>query len=525
MIGAPLSGGPAPRGAEAAMTRLARGGTANLLGSAVSALCQFAVVLTVARLYRADEAGRFFATTAAFLIVLAVVQLGADQGVLRFVAWHLARGDGHHTGRILRLGAVPMLVASVAGAAILALLAGPVADLVGSGSDPGGAAMVRVLALALPVAAAYELLLAATVGFGTMRPTVLVERLLRPVLQAAAVLSVGVLGLGSQALAWAWGAPYVLALGCAAYALRRTMRASIARSQPSAAADSTGSGRSLGSEFWAYTGPRAAARICQVVLQRFDVILVAALVGPGLAAVYTAATRFIALGQLANQALAQVISPQLAAMLARDERAGAEFVLRRATQWLVALAWPGYLALIVLAPWFMGIFGPAYEVGASSLVVLGVAMLVGSAAGPLDVALLMAGRSSVSLLNMVVALAVDVIGCLLLVPRIGILGAAVAWAAAIVVRNGLAVLQARRLLAMTATSRELSELSVAALLCCALVPVPLALSGAPTLLVVLAVGAGTGLYLGWLWRRRSRLGLDAGVRLPDRRAGPEPAAP
>lgn len=499
------------------MTRLARGGTANLAGSAVSALCQFAVVLTVARLYTADEAGRFFATTAAFLIVLAVVQLGADQGVMRFIAWHRARGDGHRARRVLLLGATPMVVTSVAVAATVVLLAGQLTDLVGSAGNDEVTAIVRVLALALPVAATYELLLAATVGFDTMRPTVLVERLLRPALQAAAVLSVGLLGLGSAALAWAWAAPYLLALGCAAYALRRSVRASdarLARLAPTPApADVASEQRSLGVEFWSYTGPRAVARICQVVLQRFDIILVAALVGPGPAAVYTAATRFIALGQLANHALAQVISPQLAAMLARDERAGAEFVLRRATQWLVALAWPGYLALIALAPWFMGIFGPAYEVGASSLVVLGVAMLVATAAGPLDVALLMAGRSTVSLVNMVVALAVDVIGCVLLVPRIGILGAAVAWAAAIVVRNGLAVLQAKRLVAMTASSRELFELSVVAVLCCALVPLPLALSGAPTLLVVVAVIAGTALYLGWLWRRRSRLGLGARDRV------------
>lgn len=494
------------------MARLARGGTASLLGSGVSALCQFVIVLTVARLYSAAEAGRLFATTAVFLIVVAVVQLGADQGVMRFVAWHRARGDEHHVRRVLLLGIVPVAGTSVAGAAAMIVLAGPLAGLVSDGSSNDAMGMLRILALILPVAAGYELLLAATRGFGTMRPTVVVERLLRPVAQAVAILAVGLAGLGSQALVWAWGAPYLLAIVCAAYSLRRIMRASSDRSAPLRTADEPhpiARGRSLGAEFWAFTGPRAAARICQVVLQRFDIILVAALVGPEPAAIYTAASRFIALGQLANQALQQVISPQLTEMLARDERAGAEFMLRRATQWLVALAWPAYLAMMVLAPWLMAVFGPGYEAGAPTLVILAGAMLVATAAGPVDVALLMAGRSTVSLLNMVIALAIDVAGCLLLVPSIGILGAAIAWASATVVRNGLAVLQTRRLLAMTATSRELSEVSVAAVVCCALVPVPLALAGASAPLVGGAVGVGTAAYLVLLWRRRASLGLTA----------------
>lgn len=516
MTGAsPFGGGPvpgqAPRGAEAALNRLVRHGTANLLGAAASALSQFAVVLAVVRLYGADDAGRLFATTAAFFIVLALVQLGADQGVMRFVAWHRARGDEQLARQVLWWSGVPVIVISVVGMASMLVLAAPLADLVSQGSGSDVVAMLRVLALVLPFAAAYELVLAATRGFGTMRPTVLLERLLRPALQPVAIVVVGVAGLGTTALAWAWAAPYLVALCGAAYALHRVVTGPADRSSaPPAVQDlrPLPPSRSVGAEFWAFTGPRAAAKIFQVALQRVDIIVVAALLGPAPAAVYTAASRLIALGLLANQALQQVISPQFAAMLARDELAGTELLLRRATQWLTAMAWPGYLALMVLAPWFMGIFGAGFAVGASSVVVLAVAMVLATAAGPVDVLLLMAGRSTVSLINMIVALAVDVIGCLLLVPRIGILGAAIAWAAAIVVRNGLAIAQARRLLAMTAGSRELLELSLAALGCCALVPVPLAIAGADPVLIGLSLAVGVGGYLALLWRGRARLGLD-----------------
>jgi len=55
----------------------------------------------------------------------------------------------------------------------------------------------------------------------------------------------------------------------------------------------------------------------------------------------------------------------------------------------------------------------------------------------------MAGGSGRSLLNNALALAVDLVLDILLIPSMGMLGAAIGWAAAIVVRNVLPLLQVR----------------------------------------------------------------------------------
>ncbi len=70
-------------------------------------------------------------------------------------------------------------------------------------------------------------------------------------------------------------------------------------------------GASLAREFWAYTAPRAIARVTQTALKRSDIVLVAALASPADAALYTAATRFIVLGQLFVQSVQQALSPQI----------------------------------------------------------------------------------------------------------------------------------------------------------------------------------------------------------------------
>ena len=64
--------------------------------------------------------------------------------------------------------------------------------------------------------------------------------------------------------------------------------------------------------FWRFTGPRALANLAQITIQRIDIVLVAIMLGPAAAAVYTAATRFLVPGQFANTAISMSAQPRFA---------------------------------------------------------------------------------------------------------------------------------------------------------------------------------------------------------------------
>ena len=158
----------------------------------------------------------------------------------------------------------------------------------------------------------------------------------------------------------------------------------------------------------------------------------AALASPADAALYTAATRFLVLGQLFVQSVQQALSPQISALFARDETRAANSVYQAATLWSIIAAWPLYLLLAGFAPTLMGVFGEGYDVATDVVLILSLTMLLATACGPVDSVLLMAGRSWLSLRNSTVALAVNVGLNLVLIPAYGIRGAAVSWAVAIV---------------------------------------------------------------------------------------------
>ncbi len=540
------------------MAGIARGGTAGIAGAAVSAVVNFALVIVITRFWATEDAGALFATTSLFLLAVALVELGVDQGFVRYIAWFRARREHARVPAVLLAGFVPVGLASLVAAAVAIALAGPAARLVGSHDPDMVADMLRVLALGVPVAVFYDLLLAATRGYGTMRSTVVYERLLRPVVQLASVCAAAAAGVGPIGLTVAWVAPYAAALAGAVFAFRQVHhrhargaaaghdRPADAVSDLTRADDTPGEAdlpvvdadaigrpparprhrrrssaplRAVAADFWRFTAARGLARVFQVGLQRLDIVLVAALRGPKDAAIYTAATRFLAVGQTAMQSAQQVLQPRLAALLAVHDTAATSAVFRTSTAWFVAMSWPVYLISAVFAPVLLSAFGSSYQEASSALVVLCLAMLVATAAGPVDVVLVMAGKSAAQLVNTAAALALDIVLCLILVPRYGALGAALAWTAAILMRNALSVVQVRSNLGMDARSPALAKVVGAALVTAGLLPwlVSLILPGLTGLVVGLLVA--TSAFGAVLWRLRTAIGLDAFATLVRRRPG------
>ncbi len=492
---------------EPHLSRLARGGALNLVGAASAGIMGLALVLAVAHTYPQKVAGAFFATTSLFVILNAVSGLGSDAGLLRFLPRHLALGDHGAARRTVPVALVPVVALSCVAALALAVAAPALSGAIGGGSQV--TPMLRVLAVFLPVAAAHDAILAATRGHSTMRPTVVIEKIFRQVAQVAGVLAAALFTTNPVALAFAWALPYLVGLLVAIGWYHR-----IAGRLDRGSADT----RALSREFWRYTSPRAVAQICQTALQRADIVLIAALASPRDAAIYTAATRFMVIGQLGTQAVQQAMQPAVSRLLALDDREGTARVFSGCTTWTVALTWPVHLSVAVAAPIYLSAFGHGYaHEGQYATVILGLAMLLATGTGPVDVMLLMAGRSGLSLANNAAALVVDLALNAVLIPWLGVTGAAIAWAAALATRNVLPLVQVRSLFGMTPTGAGLGLAAGSALACFGALPLIARLAfGTTATLGGLVLGACC--YAGLMWAGRNRLALTAfAALLPGRR--------
>ncbi|MDA2808164.1 lipopolysaccharide biosynthesis protein [Nocardiopsis suaedae] len=518
----PTRGGEGRDGAEA-VARTARGGALNMAAAVAGAGLNLALVVAVARGFSQETAGLLFAATSVFLIASAVAQLGTANGLVYFLARTRAMGTAGRTRHLLRTALVPVVAASVALAAAMAVFAEPVAELAG---EPGAAVYLGLLAAFLPFAAVVEALLAATRAHHDMAATAAVEKVGRPLGQVLLVLGAAAAG-SAGLLAVAWAGPYLPAAVVAALWLRRVVRTAAPPAAPPATSPEGPTPAPVAPrEFWGFALPRSVAQVAQIGNQRAGIVLVAAVQGAASAAVFTAGTRLLVAGQFATQAVQFAAGPRLAEMLAVDDRAGTARLYRSATAWLICLTWPLFLLAVVYAPLVMELFGPGYAgaAGTGVLVVVAVAQMASASLGMGDLLLTMAGRTGWNLANNLLSLAANLVLCAVLIPPLGAVGAALAWAAAIGVRNLLPLVQLHRMVGVHPFSVRWAAAAGAALVWFGAVPAvcaaALGTTGASLVLAMVVGGSG---WTATVWRMRTVLDLDGLLPKRLRRPTPDPA--
>jgi O-antigen/teichoic acid export membrane protein len=554
------NGARAGTGRGVGMADLRRGSTLTLASSAASAIATTGVTVLVARAFGKAEAGAFFTATAAFVIIGSIAGLGTNVGLTYFIARYRSLGEERRIPALMRVAIVPVIVASVATAVFLLLAAGPLAHLVLKGHAEHGVdtpAVVkdalRGLAIALPFAGLLNAYLGASRGYGDMRPTALVGQVGLPVGKMLGVMAA--VAAGSAALlaplwalsyvpmaiiAWLWGrrigrnrARLPVSLPdvppeIAALLALSTPLPSVHPRRPSAR-DSRMPGPRIsrrresqadGRGFWVFTTPRAVANVAQNILQSIDIVLVAAILGPVDAAIYTAATRFLVIGQLGGVAISRASQARFTELFTLGDRRGANAVYQTTTAWGVLLLWPVFLLSVAYGPLVLQVFGRSYTAGYAVMVILGFSMLLATVCGQVDMVLITSGRSSWSLANGLLTVGVNVGLDLVLIPRYGITGAAIGWAVAIAVSNLMP-------LAQLAAVLRLHPFGRGTIIACALTVlgfgvIPLALRevlGHGAVSLAAAVAAGCVVEAIGLWRFRRVLHLPA-----PRRRGSRPVA-
>ena len=146
--------------------------------------------------------------------------------------------------------------------------------------------------------------------------------------------------------------------------------------------------------------------------------------------------------------LAYVVSvgPGYAQVLARGEYAAAWHRHRADRRLLLAFGIPVCVLLIVLAEPLLGLLGDEFRPGRWSLVILAAAALLNMATATASTMLNMAHREDVFRRLTIASVVVSALCIAFLIPRFGILGAAISVALGVAIREGGAYIAARRIL-------------------------------------------------------------------------------
>lgn len=415
--------------AGAEVRRSTRSGAIGLAGAAVNGAFGFVLTTVIVRTFGADGSGALFTVIGLISILGAVCCLGADTGLM----WAIPRRDRAAAGRLIPVALVPPVALALLVCGLGFAYAGPIGRMLLDTAE--ATALIRLAFAGVPVIVAATVLLAAVRATRSVTAYVAVQFLFVPIARPVLMIALG----GGLLLGFTtWLIPMAVALLIALF-LGPRPAAPAADWRP----------------FWAFALPRAASVAIDASSMWVGVLLTGALATQADAGVFAAVGRYALAGLLIMQGLRVAIAPQLSRLLGEGRRAEAAQVYRRTTLGIVLLSWPAYLLLAIFAPAFLSVFGPEFAAGATPMAVLAAAMLVNVGVGLVQTVLLMSGNSRGHLLATVAGLVLNVAGCVVLVPRHGALGAAIAWSLGIVCENVIAAVLARRVLGARLFSRTL----------------------------------------------------------------------
>ncbi len=385
------------------------------MGAVVSNVANVLVILVIARWLGGEAVGQYTIAFAMRALLLLVCSLGMRTAMTRFVAAHLARAEHDAVrGSVLGGTAAPLgLAVAVAGAWFV--LAGPLAaDVFG---DPALEVPLQLFALSLPFFVLQEVALAATQGFMTMRPYVWVGQVLEPGGRLALTLGVLVGGGGIVGVSWA-----LLLAGVAG-----GVAASVALAHMLAAVPGSGARTpwrdltSFGALSW------LASMATQGVLWA-DIVILGVLVTSAEVGAYQVAARVVLIGMFVITPLTASMAPRIAHHWARGDAAAVTERYRAIVLWSARLSMPVLTGLVAAREPVLAIFGPGFDWAAPVVAILAVGAFAESFGAPSSVLLNQIERTGVNVVINVSALVGNLALNLLLIPRWGIEGAAVAWA-------------------------------------------------------------------------------------------------
>lgn len=480
---------------------LAKSGGVSFAGAAVSALMGFVLTFIVARAFGEYGAGTVLQSIAIFSITLGLVKSGMDSvGIWLMPRLMVTNPDQIRAALTFMLSIVVIggVVGAIGLAALAPVIAGPEA--------PDLRVALRMLAWFVPPGAVMITALAATRGLGGILTYVLVGSIGVPVARPVLVVLVAALGGTAGLAVGAWALPVTIGMVAALLVLGRQVRD----------AERRGEGR----RWWPPADGRrsivrfAVPRTISVGLEQsvlwLDVVLVGVLAGTAPAGVYGGASRLIAAGLIIDTAIRVVVSPRFSSFLHQGKLESAQWMYRLAAMWLVIFSTPIYIVLGVFATAVLGWFGPGFVAGSTALGVLAIGSIITMAAGNVHSVLLMSGHSGWAAFNKFVVLVLNVIMNIVLVPMIGIIGAAIAWAVSMVVDALLAIIEVRWLVGVRVELRAVGYALI----------VPLVTVGGSAVLfqavmardsmlaMALTILVGGSLLLGWCVLDRRRLGFD-----------------
>jgi O-antigen/teichoic acid export membrane protein len=398
-----------------------------LFGTLFTVAAGYLFKIYLARKIGAEGLGIYTLGMTAAGLVSIVGTAGVPQTASRFVAIYASKGETRKLGRFLWFGTLTLLVTNTLVGIAMVAARRWISDRLYH--TPALAQYMHFFAAIMVLGALTTFLGQALAGYKDVaRRTVIANFIGTP---ATMVLSIAMLSVGLGL----WG--YLAAQVASAVIVMALMARMVWKLTPKIEQPSTEAARLplFEKEVVAFAAVLLGMQALEFVSGQSDRILLGIYLNAREVGIYSVAASMVAFVGLFLQSINQIFAPTIAELFSKGEH---ELLLRlyqTLTKWSLGLTIPLAMGIMIFAKPLMGIFGPDFREGWPVLAIATVGQLVSCGVGSVGLLLLMSDQQKRMVRAQAITVFLTVALNLILIPRIGLTGAAIATAATNVCLN------------------------------------------------------------------------------------------
>jgi O-antigen/teichoic acid export membrane protein len=477
--------------AEGSSRALIAGATLTLVGGALGGGLSILNEIFVARVMGAAGYGLYAIAVVLARIGETLSLFGLGVGTLHFLPIYRNEGrSGLMAGTILGAAVLPAGLGCGLAAGLWVVAPWLAASIFhNSPATP----YIRLTALAIPLMSLSEVLGVVSRAFGRVRYHVVARNLVPQLAILFVVALVAALRMDPLWIAGGMVAAYLAACATAAVGAALSAGPEL-RVRPELR---------LG-ELYGYCLPILLNAMLYLVMGWTDILILGVFASSAQVGIYRVCIQFALIFDIVVLAINTGMAGRYAVLSHEGRTDDLASCYNAANRWVSALCLPIFLAVALNSRDLLASMGPAFVGGQVALAVLSFGQLCKSCLGSAGFVLILSGNQRVETWNAAAACAVNVIANLVLVPRLGAAGAALATAFSYTAFAALRLLQIRRLLRMPTLTLSFVRLQISGLIFLTLLLIGF-------VLLSVADGTGTGALLVrvavliflspiWVWR-------------------------
>ncbi len=430
---------------------LDRLGQGAAIGQAMSALLSRTFAAGLAYLFqiylahalKIDAYGIFVSFWTWQLIISNLVVLGYQESAVRFLPRYHARGQEHLLQSFVHHGAKVVVIASLLVAGIGAALLWSFGDQF----DKSYMLPALVLAFGLPIIAIEVYLEGVNRGLGWYLLSIVPSYIIRPIAVVATMYVLGQSGMelnAQLALGVMVGVTAVLIIGQCLIMVKKI--------KPKTAPKTKSKHKRLRRAWLWATLPLVIVSGVDEMLYWSDIVVLGFLAEPADVSIYFAAIRCMAFASFIHYGFMLVFAREFSLANADGDLTELRSRISMASTWTFWLTIPAVILIVAAGPVLLSFFGEAFGEGIVVMIVIGIGTIGKSAVGPASNLLIVLGKEKRDVTFSAVSLVANILISILLVPLMGILGAAIGTAASQIVRALLLARYCRQKLELDVTT-------------------------------------------------------------------------